>query len=354
MPETQRDLARITLGVIFIGGLIVSSLWIINPFLPAIIWATMIVVATWPVLLTLEARLGGRRSLAVTGLTLALLLLFFVPFSLGVAAIAENADVIVGWIKSLGTLQLPPPPEWVQRLPFFGEKIAAVWADTAAAGPEGLGTRIAPYLGSVAKWFAGQVGGVGLVMLEFLLTVLIAALMYASGESVADWLLRFGRRLAGDRGTEAVRLAGQAIRGVALGVVVTALVQSGLGGIGLAISGMPFAAVLTALMFVLCLAQIGAGPVLIASIVWLYWQGDTFWGTVLLIWSIPVMTLDNVLRPILIKRGANLPLVLVFAGVIGGLMAFGLVGIFVGPVVLAVAYTLLDEWVREEGRPAAE
>ena len=185
-------------------------------------------------------------------------------------------------------------------------------------------------------------------MLEFLLTVLIATLMYASGESVADWLLRFGRRLAGDRGTEAVRLAGQAIRGVALGVVVTALVQSGLGGIGLAISGMPFAAVLTAVMFVLCLAQIGAGPVLIASIVWLYWQGDTFWGTVLLIWSIPVMTLDNVLRPILIKRGANLPLVLVFAGVIGGLISFGLVGIFVGPVVLAVAYTLLDKWVRDE------
>jgi predicted PurR-regulated permease PerM len=351
MPDTQRDLARITLGVIFIGGLIVSSLWIVNPFLPSIIWATMIVVATWPVLLAVEARLGGRRSLAVTAMTLALLLLFFVPFSLGVAAIAENADVIVGWIKSLGTLQLPPPPDWVQRLPFFGEKVAAVWAETAVAGPEGLGTRIAPYLGSAAKWFAGQVGGVGLVMLEFLLTVLIAALMYASGESVADWLLRFGRRLAGDRGTKAVRLAGQAIRGVALGVVVTALVQSGLGGIGLVISGMPFAAVLTAVMFVLCLAQVGAGPVLIASIVWLYWQGETFWGTVLLIWSIPVMTLDNVLRPILIKRGANLPLLLVFAGVIGGLMAFGLVGIFVGPVVLAVAYTLLDEWVREEERP---
>jgi predicted PurR-regulated permease PerM len=353
MPETQRDLARITLGVIFIGGLIVSSLWIINPFLPAIIWATMIVVATWPVLLAVEARLGGRRSLAVTAMTLALLLLFFVPFSLGVAAIAENADTIVGWIKSLGTLQLPPPPEWVQRLPFFGEKIAAVWTDIAAAGPEALGTRIAPYLGSAAKWFAGQVGGVGLVMLEFLLTVLIAALMYAGGESVAVWLLQFGRRLAGERGTEAVRLAGQAIRGVALGVVVTALVQSTLGGIGLAISGMPFAAVLTAVMFVLCLAQVGAGPVLIASIIWLYWQGDTFWGTVLLVWSVPVMTLDNVLRPILIKRGANLPLVLVFAGVIGGLMAFGLVGIFVGPVVLAVAYTLLDEWVREEARPAA-
>lgn len=353
MPDTQRDLARITLGVIFIGGLIVSSLWIINPFLPSIIWATMIVVATWPVLLAAEARFGGRRSLAVTVMTLALLLLFFVPFSLGVAAIAENAEVIVGWIKSLGTLQLPPPPEWVQRLPLFGEKIATVWSDTAAAGPEALGTRIAPYLGGFAKWFAGQVGGVGLVMLEFLLTVLIAALMYASGESVADWLMRFGRRLAGERGTEAVRLAGQAIRGVALGVVVTALVQAGLGGIGLAISGMPLAAVLTALMFVLCLAQVGAGPVLIASIIWLYWQGDTFWGTVLLIWAIPVMALDNVLRPILIKRGANLPLVLVFAGVIGGLMAFGLVGIFVGPVVLAVAYTLLDEWVREEGKPVA-
>jgi predicted PurR-regulated permease PerM len=145
-----------------------------------------------------------------------------------------------------------------------------------------------------------------------------------------------------------VRLAGQAIRGVALGVVVTAVVQSALGGIGLAIAGVPFAAVLTAVMFMLALAQIGPAPVLLGALAWLWWQDSTGWFIALLIWSIAVGSLDNVLRPILIKRGADLPLLLIFAGVIGGLFGFGLLGLFVGPVLLAVAYTLLDAWVAEE------
>ena len=144
-----------------------------------------------------------------------------------------------------------------------------------------------------------------------------------------------------------MRLAGQAIRGVALGVVVTALVQSVLGGIGLAIAGVPFAAMLTAVMFMLALAQIGPLPVLIGALAWLWWQGHTAWFVVLLIVTIAVGSLDNILRPILIRKGADLPLLLIFAGVIGGLFAFGLLGLFVGPVLLAVAYTLLDAWVSE-------
>ena len=158
---------------------------------------------------------------------------------------------------------------------------------------------------------------------------------------------RFGRRLAGDRGDHVVRLAGQAIRGVALGVVVTALVQSVLGGVGLAIAGVPFAAVLTVIMFMLALAQIGPAPVLLGALAWLWWQGHTSWFVAFLIWAVIVGSLDNILRPILIRKGADLPLLLIFAGVIGGLFAFGLLGLFVGPVLLAVAYTLLDSWVSE-------
>jgi predicted PurR-regulated permease PerM len=130
--------------------------------------------------------------------------------------------------------------------------------------------------------------------------------------------------------------------------VVTAFVQSVLGGIGLAIAGVPFAAVLTAVMFMLALAQIGAVPVLLGGLGWLWWQGNTGWFVALLVWTIIVGSLDNILRPVLIKRGADLPLLLIFAGVIGGLFAFGLLGLFVGPVLLAVGYTLLDAWVSEE------
>jgi predicted PurR-regulated permease PerM len=142
-----------------------------------------------------------------------------------------------------------------------------------------------------------------------------------------------------------VVLAGNAIRGVALGVIVTALVQSALGGIGLAIAGVPFAALLTAIMLVLCIAQIGPLLVLLGAAAWGFHSLGTGWGAFLLVWALVVGLLDNFLRPLLIKRGADLPLLLIFAGVIGGLIAFGIVGIFVGPVVLAVAYTLLDDWV---------
>ena len=137
------------------------------------------------------------------------------------------------------------------------------------------------------------------------------------------------------------------MRAVALGVVVTAIVQSLAGGLGLLVAGIPFAGVLTALMFVLAVAQIGVVPVLACAVAWLYWSDATVAATALLVWTVIVGTLDNVLRPILIRQSADLPLLLIFAGVIGGLIGFGLIGIFVGPVVLAVAYTLLEDWMND-------
>ena len=215
----------------------------------------------------------------------------------------------------------------------------------AASGVEGLLTRVMPYAGSLTQWFVAQAGNVDVLFLEFLLTLVLTALMYARGETAALAVVRFGRRLAGERGENAVRLAGQAIRSVALGVVLTAVVQAALGGAALGVTGVPFAGLLTAAMAFLCIAQVGPLPILVPAVIWLYWSGETAWGTFLLVWTLIVVTMDNVLRPVLIMRGADLPLLLIFAGVIGGLLGFGLVGIFVGPVVLAVAYTLLEAWI---------
>jgi predicted PurR-regulated permease PerM len=192
-----------------------------------------------------------------------------------------------------------------------------------------------------------NVGNVGYVMVQGGLIVVLAALMYAQGETAAAGLVRFGRRLAGEHGEATVVLAGQAIRGVALGVGVTAVVQSVLGGIGLAVADVPYAGLLTVVMFMLCIAQLGPILVLAPATAWLYWSGDTGWGTFLLVVTLVVGTLDNVLRPMLIRMGADLPLLLIFGGVIGGLLAFGLVGIFIGPVVLAVAYRLLEAWTNQ-------
>jgi predicted PurR-regulated permease PerM len=343
----RRDLTRTVFAVLIIGGLIAASLWIVRPFLAATIWATMIAVTTWPVLRALQRRLWGKRWLAATVMTAALLLIFIIPLSAAIGTIVANAGEIVDWANRFSDVKLPRPPEFVEKIPIIGEKTANLWREYADKGSEELAEIVRPYASHVASWFVAEVGNFGLVTLQFLLTVVISAILYMIGEDAARWVRRFGRRLAGERGDHVVRLAGLAIRGVALGVVVTAFVQSVLGGIGLAIAGVPFAAVLTAVMFMLALAQIGAVPVLLGGLAWLWWKDATGWFVALLIWTIFVGSLDNILRPVLIKKGADLPLLLIFAGVIGGLFAFGLLGLFVGPVLLAVGYTLLDAWVSE-------
>jgi predicted PurR-regulated permease PerM len=341
----QGELARVVLVVLFIGGLIAASFWILRPFLGAIIWAVMIVVSTWPLMLAVQKRFGGRRWAAVTVMSLVLLLVLVVPLSMAIGTIVTHVDDIVAWAKRLSEFKLGAPPSWLAGLPLVGERAVTAWQDLAAQGAEGLAAKIAPYTRALATWFVAEMGSFGALFIQFLLTVIASAVLYAQGEEAADWVLRFGERLGGDHGERAVRLSGQAIRGVALGVVVTAVVQSLIGGIGLAIAGVPFAAILTAVMFLLAVAQIGAVPVLIVPVIWLYWSGSPGWGTFLLLVTLFAGTLDNVLRPFLIKRGADLPLLLIFLGVIGGLIAFGLIGIFVGPLVLAVTYTLLSAWL---------
>lgn len=345
MAEIQRDITRNVLAVLFIVVLIGSSIWILRPFLGALVWATTIVVATWPIMISVQTWLWGKRVLAVTVMTLLLLCILVVPLTFAIGTIVSNVDDIVEWAKSLAAFKTPSPPQWVADLPYIGTRVVELWERVAAAGIQEATVRAAPYAGIFVKWFAGQVGNIGVLLIEFLLTIILAGAMYINGELATQRLLRFGRRLAGSGGENAVVLAGQTIRGVALGIVVTALAQSIFGGLGLFIAGVPFASILTAAMLLLAIAQIGVIPILGGAAGWLYWTGESAWGTFMLVWTIIGGTMDNFLRPILIRRGANLPLLLVFAGVVGGLLSFGLIGIFVGPVVLAVADALLTAWI---------
>jgi predicted PurR-regulated permease PerM len=355
MPPARIDLAKITLGVLNLVLLIGASLWILRPFLGAAIWAAMVVVATWPMLQWFEARLWRRRSLAVLVMVLLLLLVFVLPLTLAISTIAANADEVVNWLKTLISQGPPQLPDWVGQLPLVGPKLVAAWSDLVASGVAGLEAKVTPYAKEVTGWLFAQAGVVGALTLQFVLTVVIAGLMYAQGEAAAERVRRFGHKLGGQRGEDAVVLAGKAIRGVAMGVGVTAIAQAVLGGIGLALAGVPFATLLTAVIFVLCIVQVGPTLVLAPAVVWVFWHGATGWGIFLLVWTAIVGTMDNFMRPMLIRRGADLPLLLIFAGVIGGLLGFGLVGIFVGPVLLAVSYTLMSAWLDEaDAQPAAE
>ena len=347
MTDIRRDLARNTLAILCILGLIGLSLWVLRPFLAASVWAAMLVVATWPLFRGLEERLGGRRGVAVALMSLAMLLLLVLPLWLAIDTMLDHADQLAAAGKSVAAHGLPPPPAWVGALPLVGERIATAWSQLAAGGTAGVFAKAMPYATDAGKWLLAQVGGLGGMLIQFLLVVTISAIFYSGGESGARMARRFGRRLAGERGENSIILAGQAIRGVALGVGVTAIVQTALGGIGLAVAGVPLASLLSALMLMLCIAQIGPMLVLLPAAGWLFWTEATGWASFLLVWSLVVGSLDNFLRPMLIKRGADLPLLLIFAGVIGDMLGFGLIGIFVGPVVLAVTYTLMLAWIED-------
>ena len=250
------------------------------------------------------------------------------------------------WAKSLASKTLPPPPAWLDQLPVVGSKLAARWQQIAALGQAEISERLAPHARDIASWLIARAGSIGMMIVQFLLTVIISAVLYANGEKAAGGICLFARKLGGQYGEDAAILAARAVRGVALGVVVTALVQTVLAAIGLIVASVPAPLLLTGVIFMLCVAQIGPGLVLIPVVVWLYWTDQPLWGTAMLVWGIFVGTIDNFIRPVLIKKGADLPLMLIFAGVIGGLIAFGVIGLFIGPVMLAVTYTLLQAWVK--------
>ena len=343
---SQKDLVRNTLTIVLIGALLTACFWILRPFLPALIWASMIVIATWPLLILIQKKVRGRRPAVMVMMGL-LVLIFVIPFSLAVGTIVENAPQITTLGKQLTNLKIPSPPDWIAQIPLVGDSATELWGKAATTEPEEFALRLSPYLRNVAGWLVAQAGSFGMMLVHLFLTLILAALLYMNGEAASEMVRRLAQRIADDRGENAAVLAAMSIRAVAQGVVITALAQSILAGIGLAVIGIPYVSLLTALIFMLTIAQIGAGPVLIPTIVWLFWKGSTGWGIVMLVWSIFVMGMDGFLRPVLIRRNANLPLLLIFAGVIGGLIAFGVIGLFIGPVLLAVCYTLMTAWVDE-------
>jgi predicted PurR-regulated permease PerM len=329
-----------------VAALLWGTLAVLRPFLPAILWAAIIVVATWPIMLRVERLLGGRRSLAVAVMSSGLFVAVVGPVALLLGTLVARLPEL----RDLGGRLLagpwPGPPAWVGRLP-FGDHISAEWSEAVAQSADHWTAMAQPYLGKIALWLSQHVGTLGGITLEFLLTLVLVVVFYLHGEALAMVLRRLARRTGGARAEEGAMLASQAMRAIAAGVVLTALVQSVLSGLGLWAAGIPAAGVLTSVMFMLCIMQIGPMPVLIPGILWLAFQHRIGAAVALSLWSVLMAGGDAILRPWLIQRGAKLPFILVLGGVIGGLLAFGLAGIFVGPILLAVVKRLMERWATD-------
>jgi predicted PurR-regulated permease PerM len=342
------DLTRTFLVILIIAVLITGSLWTLLPFLGALVWAATIVIATWPLLLKVQTLTGGRRGPASLLMTLFILATVVAPFGMAATVLADAAMKAADLVQAAAANGIGPPPEWLSDIPWAGAKIAAKWQALAAGGPEAIVEMLKPFARSTAGFALSVTGGVGSVVLHFLLTVILASILYTNGEAAARGVTMFAYRIGKERGENTIRLAGQAVRGVALGVIVTSLVESIIAGIGLWISGVPRPGLLLAITFVFCVAQLGPILVLVPAVIWLFWSGATVMGSVLAVFTVVTAIVDNVMKPMLIRRGVDLPLMLIVAGVLGGMVGFGVLGLFIGPVILAVTYTLLQSWILED------
>ncbi|XBC39481.1 MAG: AI-2E family transporter YdiK [Buchnera aphidicola (Nurudea shiraii)] len=343
------DLPQTIFSLIFILIMIFSSLWIMRPFFLGFAWASMVVIATWSIFLKLQFLLWKSRACAVVAMIIILLLIFIIPIVCLVNSLIDNSSAIISWLSS-DNLQFPDF-NWLRDIPIVGDKLFFSYQKLLNEGGSELIAKMQPYMGKTTEFFVVQVGHFGRFVIHLILMLIFSSLLYWNGEKMRNIIRHFALRLGSRSGDAVVLLAGQAVRAVALGVVVTALVQGMLGGIGLAISGIPYSSLLMMLIIIFCLIQLGPLPILVPAIVWLYWNSDTTWGTVLLIWSFVVCVLDHILRPMLIRVGADFPTVLILSGIIGGLIAFGMIGLFIGPVVLVISYRLISSWMDEIPAP---
>lgn len=344
-PQRVSDLTRTLSVILLIAALLVGCVWVLRPFVPGLLWASLIVISSWPLMLRVQRWVGGRRGVAVAIMMAGLMLVLVVPLTLSIVTLVDNGGELVDWVGSLRDGSLTQAPQWVAGLPYVGARAASEWQRLMGSGAGSLGMRINEHGREITAWLFAQAGSLGSVLVHFTVTVCAATLLFLKGEQTARAVRRLAMRLAGERADALVTLAGESISAVAMGIVVTALVQSIIGGVGMLITGVPFVGVLTSLMLMLCLAQLGPSPILVPAVLWMFWHGNTWQAVVLIVFTLIGVTLDNVLRPMLIQRGGNMPFLLSFVGSIGGLIGFGLVGLFVGPVILALTSTLVQVWI---------
>ena len=335
--------AAIRIGLIFL--LLAWCFQIVRPFITPIVWGAIIAIAAYPGYIWLQARLGGRRKLAAMLFTLVMLIVVIVPTVMLSGTLVETVKPLAVELSE-GSLTIPPPPETIKSWPVIGENLYSFWL-LASHNIEAALHKIGPQIKIVGTWLLTTAAGAGLGILQFVFAIIIAGVLMPQAGGAYRTAHALSERLAGEQHTDLVDLAEKTVRSVASGILGVALIQSLLAGLGFMVAGVPAAGFWALLCLLLSVAQIGITLILIPVVIYLFNTADMVTAVGFLIWSIPVGLIDNILKPILLARGVKTPMVIIFMGAIGGFLASGIIGLFVGAVVLALSYEIFRLWLNE-------
>lgn len=336
---------------ILLLALLGAGLWVMAPFISALLWGAILAFASWPVMRLLTRALGGRETLAASLLTTAWILIVALPLVWLGFNLADHIRDATAFVRDVQVDGLPDAPAWVGSLPFVGERLVSWWQSLDQQGAALLAS-VKPYLGQVGNWLLARSAQIGSGVLELTLSLVFVFFFYRDGPRLSAFVLRLLHRLMGERAEYYLNLVAGTVQRVVNGVIGTAAAQGLLAMIGFLIAGVPGAIVLGLVTFMLSLIPMGPPLAWIPVTGWLVWKGDYGMAVFMSIWGTFVISgVDNVLKPYLISRGGDLPLVIVLLGVFGGLLAFGFIGLFIGPTLLAVGYSLLLDWSRNAEQP---
>jgi predicted PurR-regulated permease PerM len=341
--ESQQRIEQIVVIALLVV-VAVGCLTVLRPFLSALLWALILSFSTWPLYAWLVRRLNGRRSLAAFIMTLLVAAIFILPLAAAGAGLADSVAKVGSMVAVLLRQGPPGPPAWVAELPIIGPDVTERWIELERLGA-GWTAELQPYLDTALNALLSLGVRMGEAIIQVSLGVLAAFFFFRDGAEGTRRLSAAVERLGGLRAQRLLTVAASTVRSVVYGVIGTALAQASLQGLGLWLAGVPAAFFLGFLTFFLGFVPVGPPLVWLPAAVWLLYNGAIGWGMFLIGWGFFVVSgVDNVLRPYLISRGSRLPLILMFFGVLGGLMAFGFLGVFLGPTLLAIGYVLFQEW----------
>lgn len=335
-------------AVIRVGVLLLLAAWcfdIARPFLYMIIWGVIIAVASYPLYTKLCDYLPGGNLLVSTVFTLSLLGIIFIPTIILSTTAIEGATNLAQQLEA-GEFAITPPPESVKDIPLIGPQVSDLWT-LASENITAALENIKPQLQSTGLWLFQVIKSAGIAMLALIAAIIIAGVILANAKSGKQFAQQFAFRIMGEQGHKYTELSSKIIQSVTLGILGLSIIQSILAGIGFMIMSVPAAGFWAFLCLLFGIIQVGALPVILAVAIYVMSTVDTLPGIIFLVWSIAIGLIDNIFKPIIFSRGVDVPMAVIFVGATGGLLSMGIIGLFLGAVVLALGYSLFVMWLAE-------